>query len=161
MIFAAWSCGNSFCCLSGFGLEGAGLAACREQDQHKTRRRSLEAQNPEAQGDPWASPLTPSLLLGPQDERGPCARAVEQFHHASLLSHLQRGEEQAQVMTQAMAELATAPYLQRVSQEDEELVGFDSQRLFWLTEPPGLTCQDLLKIPSLPPKLPRISLEKK
>ncbi|NWY22888.1 SPT16 protein, partial [Aphelocoma coerulescens] len=57
-----------------------------------------------------------------KDERGPCARAIEQFHHASLLSRLQRGEEQAQVMTQAMAELATAPYLQRVSQEDNKLL---------------------------------------
>ncbi|NXM97848.1 SPT16 protein, partial [Sylvia borin] len=57
-----------------------------------------------------------------KDERGPCARAIEQFHHASLLSHLRRGEEQAQVMTQAMAELATVPYLQRVSQEDGKLL---------------------------------------
>ncbi|NXT09557.1 SPT16 protein, partial [Prunella fulvescens] len=57
-----------------------------------------------------------------KDERGPCARAIEQFHHASLLSHLQRGEEQAQVMAQAMAELATVPYLQRVSQEDDKLL---------------------------------------
>ncbi|NXU95948.1 SPT16 protein, partial [Cettia cetti] len=57
-----------------------------------------------------------------KDERGPCARAIEQFHHASLLSHLQRGEEQAQVMTQAMAELATVPYLQKVSQEDDKLL---------------------------------------
>uniref|UniRef100_A0A8C3NBQ7 Uncharacterized protein n=1 Tax=Geospiza parvula TaxID=87175 RepID=A0A8C3NBQ7_GEOPR len=45
-----------------------------------------------------------------------------QFHHASLLSHLQRGEEQAQVMAQAMAELATVPYLQRISQEDDKLL---------------------------------------
>ncbi|XP_041331209.1 spermatogenesis-associated protein 16-like [Pyrgilauda ruficollis] len=57
-----------------------------------------------------------------KDERGPCARAIEQFHHASLLSHLQRGEEQAQVMAQAMAELATVPYLQRVAQEDDKLL---------------------------------------
>ncbi|NWV62287.1 SPT16 protein, partial [Malurus elegans] len=57
-----------------------------------------------------------------KDERGPCARAIEQFHHASLLSHLQRGEQQAQVMAQAMAELATVPYLQRVSQEDDKLL---------------------------------------
>ncbi|XP_033367468.1 spermatogenesis-associated protein 16 isoform X4 [Parus major] len=57
-----------------------------------------------------------------KDERGPCAQAIEQFHHASLLSHLQRGEEQAQVMTQAMAELATVPYLQRVSEEDDKLL---------------------------------------
>ncbi|NXO65956.1 SPT16 protein, partial [Phainopepla nitens] len=57
-----------------------------------------------------------------KDERGPCARAIEKFHHASLLSHLQRKEEQAQVMTQAMAELATVPYLQRVSQEDDKLL---------------------------------------
>ncbi|XP_014117336.1 PREDICTED: spermatogenesis-associated protein 16 [Pseudopodoces humilis] len=57
-----------------------------------------------------------------KDERGPCAQAIEQFHHASLLSHLQRGEEQAQVITQAMAELATVPYLQRVSEEDDKLL---------------------------------------
>ncbi|XP_066063364.1 spermatogenesis-associated protein 16-like [Chamaea fasciata] len=57
-----------------------------------------------------------------KDERGPCTRAIEKFHHASLLSHLQRGEEHAQVMTQAMAELATVPYLQRVSQEDGQLL---------------------------------------
>ncbi|NWY67349.1 SPT16 protein, partial [Erithacus rubecula] len=57
-----------------------------------------------------------------KDERGPCAGAIEQFHHASLLSHLHRGEEQAQVMTQVMAELATVPYLQRVSQEEDKLL---------------------------------------
>ncbi|NWS88298.1 SPT16 protein, partial [Toxostoma redivivum] len=57
-----------------------------------------------------------------KDERSPCARAIEQFHHASLLSHLHRGEEQAQVMAQVMAELATVPYLQRVSQEDDKLL---------------------------------------
>lgn len=97
----------------------------------QTRTRSLEARDSRAQVVPWVSPVTSSLFLGQQDERGPCARAVEQFHHASLLSHLQRGEEQVQVMSQAMAELATVPYLQRVSQEDEELVGFESQHSFW------------------------------
>uniref|UniRef100_A0A8D2M780 SPT16 protein n=1 Tax=Zonotrichia albicollis TaxID=44394 RepID=A0A8D2M780_ZONAL len=65
---------------------------------------------------------TGKRIMAAMDERGPCARAIEQFHHASLLSHLQRGEEQAQVMAQAMAELATAPYLQRISQEDDELL---------------------------------------
>lgn len=97
----------------------------------QTQMRSLEAQESKDQGVPCASPLTSSLFPGKQDERGPCARAIEQFHHASLLSHLQRGEEQAQVMTQAMAELVTVPYLQRVSQEDDKLVGFDFQHLFW------------------------------
>ncbi|NXA16580.1 SPT16 protein, partial [Sapayoa aenigma] len=57
-----------------------------------------------------------------KDKRSPCARAIEQFHHASLLGRLQRGEEQSQVMTQVMAELATVPYLQRVSQEDDKLL---------------------------------------
>ncbi|NXD19329.1 SPT16 protein, partial [Spelaeornis formosus] len=57
-----------------------------------------------------------------KDERGPCTRAVEQFYHAGLLKHLNRREEQAQVMSQAMAELATVPYLQRVSQEDGKLL---------------------------------------
>ncbi|XP_030921326.1 spermatogenesis-associated protein 16 [Geospiza fortis] len=47
---------------------------------------------------------------------------IKHFHHSSLLSHLQRGEEQAQVMAQAMAELATVPYLQRISQEDDKLL---------------------------------------
>ncbi|XP_041875789.1 spermatogenesis-associated protein 16-like isoform X1 [Corvus kubaryi] len=64
-----------------------------------------------------------------KDERGPCARAIEQFHHASLLSRLQRREEQAQVMTQAMAELATAPYLQRVSPEDDKLLALIEEYL--------------------------------
>ncbi|NXF13165.1 SPT16 protein, partial [Smithornis capensis] len=57
-----------------------------------------------------------------KDERSPCARAMEQFHHASLLGRLHRGQEEAQVMTQVMAELATVPYLQRVSQEDDKLL---------------------------------------
>lgn len=34
-------------------------------------------------------------------------------------------------MAQAMAELATVPYLQRVSQEDDKLVSLDFQHLFW------------------------------
>ncbi|XP_029814517.1 spermatogenesis-associated protein 16, partial [Manacus vitellinus] len=57
-----------------------------------------------------------------KDRRSPCARAIEHFHRASLLGRLQRGEEQAQVMAQVMAELATIPYLQRVSQEDDKLL---------------------------------------
>ncbi|XP_027487276.1 spermatogenesis-associated protein 16-like [Corapipo altera] len=57
-----------------------------------------------------------------KDKRSPCARAIEHFHRASLLGRLQRGEEQAQVMAQVMAELATIPYLQRVSQEDDKLL---------------------------------------
>uniref|UniRef100_A0A8C3UNQ0 SPT16 protein n=1 Tax=Catharus ustulatus TaxID=91951 RepID=A0A8C3UNQ0_CATUS len=59
--------------------------------------------------------------------RGPCARAMEHLHHASLLGQLHRGEEQAQVLRQGMAELATVPHLQRVSQEEDKLVGLDFQ----------------------------------
>ncbi|NXK88115.1 SPT16 protein, partial [Formicarius rufipectus] len=57
-----------------------------------------------------------------KDERSPCARAVELFHRASALGRLRRGQQQSQVMSQAMAELATIPYLQRVSQEDDKLL---------------------------------------
>ncbi|NXP24310.1 SPT16 protein, partial [Scytalopus superciliaris] len=57
-----------------------------------------------------------------KDRRSPCARTIEQFHRANLLGRLQRGQEQSRVMTQAMAELATVPYLQRVSQEDDKLL---------------------------------------
>lgn len=84
---------------------------------------------------PLLSP--PLFFLGQQDERGPCARAIEQFRGASLLSQLQGGEERAQVMAQVMAELATIPHLQRGSQEDDKLVGFHFQRLFWLLQAEG------------------------
>ncbi|XP_027564307.1 spermatogenesis-associated protein 16-like [Neopelma chrysocephalum] len=57
-----------------------------------------------------------------KDKRSPCARAMEHFQRASLLGSLQRGEQQAQGMAQVMAELATIPYLQRVSQEDDKLL---------------------------------------
>ncbi|NXC31005.1 SPT16 protein, partial [Campylorhamphus procurvoides] len=57
-----------------------------------------------------------------KDRRSPCARAMEQFHHASLLGRRRRGQEQGQVMSQVMAELATVPYLQRVSQEDNRML---------------------------------------
>nr|XP_041568031.1 spermatogenesis-associated protein 16 [Taeniopygia guttata] len=65
-----------------------------------------------------------------KDTRGPCARAIEQLRGATLLSHLQNGQERAQVVAQVMAqvmaqvvaELATLPHLQRGSQEDDRLL---------------------------------------
>ncbi|KFQ26492.1 Spermatogenesis-associated protein 16, partial [Merops nubicus] len=56
------------------------------------------------------------------DDRCPCARGIEKLHYASLLGCLERAEEQSQVINQAMAELATVPYLQDVSQQDAKLV---------------------------------------
>ncbi|XP_050193347.1 spermatogenesis-associated protein 16-like [Myiozetetes cayanensis] len=57
-----------------------------------------------------------------KDRRSPCARAIERFQRAALLGRSHRGHEQSQVMAQALAELATVPYLQRVSQEDDRLL---------------------------------------
>lgn len=47
---------------------------------------------------------------------------MEKLQYASLLSRLQRVKEQSQVINQAMAELATIPYLQDISQQEVELV---------------------------------------
>ncbi|XP_053160745.1 spermatogenesis-associated protein 16 [Hemicordylus capensis] len=51
-----------------------------------------------------------------------CSGVIEKLQHASLLGRLQRIKEQAQVINQAMAELATIPYLQDISQQDAELL---------------------------------------
>nr|KAF6476325.1 spermatogenesis associated 16 [Rousettus aegyptiacus] len=47
---------------------------------------------------------------------------MEKLQYASLLSRLQRVKEQAQVINQVMAELATIPYLQDISQQEAELL---------------------------------------
>ncbi|XP_030431318.1 spermatogenesis-associated protein 16 [Gopherus evgoodei] len=51
-----------------------------------------------------------------------CSGVIERLQYASLLSRLQRIKEQSQVINQAMAELATIPYLQDISQQDAELL---------------------------------------
>ncbi|NXT51213.1 SPT16 protein, partial [Pluvianellus socialis] len=51
-----------------------------------------------------------------------CSRGIEKLHYASLLGRLQRVKEQSQVINQAMAELATIPYLQEVSKQDAALL---------------------------------------
>ncbi|NXR02791.1 SPT16 protein, partial [Sagittarius serpentarius] len=51
-----------------------------------------------------------------------CSRGIEKLHYASLLGRLQRVEEESQVINQAMAELATIPYLQDIRQQDAELL---------------------------------------
>ncbi|NWH56822.1 SPT16 protein, partial [Geococcyx californianus] len=56
------------------------------------------------------------------DNLCPCSRGIEKFHYASLLGRLQRVEEQSQVINQAMAELATVPYLQDVSKQDAKML---------------------------------------
>lgn len=47
---------------------------------------------------------------------------IEKLHYASILGRLQQVTEQSQVINQAMAELASIPYLQDISQQDAELV---------------------------------------
>nr|XP_056706162.1 spermatogenesis-associated protein 16 [Euleptes europaea] len=51
-----------------------------------------------------------------------CSGTIEKLQHASLLGRLQRCKEQSQVINQAMAELATIPYLQDINQQDAELL---------------------------------------
>ncbi|KAM6443592.1 spermatogenesis-associated protein 16 [Liasis olivaceus] len=51
-----------------------------------------------------------------------CSGVIEKLQYASLLGRLQRIKEQSQVINQAMAELATVPYLQDISQPDAELL---------------------------------------
>ncbi|NXH10091.1 SPT16 protein, partial [Bucco capensis] len=56
------------------------------------------------------------------DNHCPCSRGLEKLQYASLLGCMQRGREQSQVINQAMAELATVPYLQDISQQDFNLL---------------------------------------
>ncbi|KAM5275004.1 LOW QUALITY PROTEIN: spermatogenesis-associated protein 16 [Hipposideros larvatus] len=51
-----------------------------------------------------------------------CSGVMEKLQYASLLSQLQRVKEQSQVIHQVMAELATIPYLQDISQQEAELL---------------------------------------
>ncbi|XP_029472897.1 spermatogenesis-associated protein 16 isoform X2 [Rhinatrema bivittatum] len=51
-----------------------------------------------------------------------CSGVIEKLQYASFLSQSQRGKEESQVINQAMAELATIPYLQDISQQDAELL---------------------------------------
>ncbi|XP_069474823.1 spermatogenesis-associated protein 16 [Ambystoma mexicanum] len=51
-----------------------------------------------------------------------CAGAVERLQYSTFLSRSQRVKEENQVVNQAMAELATIPYLQEISQQDAELL---------------------------------------
>ncbi|XP_012784177.2 spermatogenesis-associated protein 16 [Ochotona princeps] len=51
-----------------------------------------------------------------------CSGVMEKLQYASLLNQLQRVKEQSQVINQAMAELATIPYLQDLNQQEMELL---------------------------------------
>ncbi|NXJ15703.1 SPT16 protein, partial [Odontophorus gujanensis] len=51
-----------------------------------------------------------------------CSRAIEKLHYTSILGRLQQVTEQSQVINQAMAELASIPYLQDITQQDAELL---------------------------------------
>lgn len=83
---------------------------------------SLKAQDAEDKCVFGDSPLTCLLFLGKQDGLCACSRGIEKLHYASLLGRLQRVEQQSQVINQAMAELATLPYLQDISEQDAKLV---------------------------------------
>ncbi|KQK78623.1 spermatogenesis-associated protein 16 [Amazona aestiva] len=56
------------------------------------------------------------------DNRCACSLGIEKLHYASFLGRLQRVEEQSQVINQAMAELATLPYLQDTSEKDVRMM---------------------------------------
>ncbi|XP_057267549.1 spermatogenesis-associated protein 16 isoform X1 [Pezoporus wallicus] len=56
------------------------------------------------------------------DNRCACSCGIERLHYASILGRLQRVEEQSQVINQAMAELATLPYLQDTSEKDVRML---------------------------------------
>ncbi|KAM6305099.1 spermatogenesis-associated protein 16 [Aegotheles albertisi] len=56
------------------------------------------------------------------DDRCACSRGIEKLHYASLLGRLQRDKEQSQVINQALAELATVPYLQDIRKRDVKLL---------------------------------------
>ncbi|XP_006890441.1 PREDICTED: spermatogenesis-associated protein 16 [Elephantulus edwardii] len=51
-----------------------------------------------------------------------CSGVMGKLQYASLLSQLQRVKEQAQVVHQAMAELATIPYLQDISRQEMDVL---------------------------------------
>ncbi|XP_040858525.1 spermatogenesis-associated protein 16 [Ochotona curzoniae] len=51
-----------------------------------------------------------------------CSGVMGKLQYASLLNQLQRVKEQSQVINQAMAELATIPYLQDLNQQEMELL---------------------------------------
>ncbi|XP_030071537.1 spermatogenesis-associated protein 16 [Microcaecilia unicolor] len=51
-----------------------------------------------------------------------CSGVIEKLQYASFLCQSQRGKEESQVINQAMAELATLPYLQDISPQDAELL---------------------------------------
>ncbi|XP_062439012.1 spermatogenesis-associated protein 16 [Rhea pennata] len=51
-----------------------------------------------------------------------CSHVIEKLQYASLLGCLQQVTEESQVINQAMAELASIPYLQDISQQDAELL---------------------------------------
>ncbi|NXE19403.1 SPT16 protein, partial [Ardeotis kori] len=51
-----------------------------------------------------------------------CSSGIEKLHYASFLGRLGRAKEQSQMINQAMAELATLPYLQDISQQDAQLL---------------------------------------
>ncbi|XP_063297759.1 spermatogenesis-associated protein 16 [Pelobates fuscus] len=48
--------------------------------------------------------------------------AIQKLQYASFLSQLQRAKEESQMINQAVAELATIPYLQEISQQHAELL---------------------------------------
>uniref|UniRef100_A0A8C5WJ36 Spermatosis associated 16 n=1 Tax=Leptobrachium leishanense TaxID=445787 RepID=A0A8C5WJ36_9ANUR len=52
----------------------------------------------------------------------PCSGAIQKLQYASFLSQLRRVKEESQVINQALAELATLPYLQEISQQHAELL---------------------------------------
>nr|XP_035134663.2 spermatogenesis-associated protein 16 [Callithrix jacchus] len=94
--------------------------------EHKTPFGSLTREDTVRQMETMGKRILPILdfIRGTQlNGRFPaCSGVVEKLQYASLLSQLQRVKEQSQVINQAMAELATIPYLQDLSQQEAELL---------------------------------------
>ncbi|XP_078521573.1 spermatogenesis-associated protein 16 [Lissotriton helveticus] len=51
-----------------------------------------------------------------------CSGVIEKLQYASFLNRLQRVKDESQAINQAMAELATIPYLQEINQQEAELL---------------------------------------
>ncbi|XP_005383073.1 PREDICTED: spermatogenesis-associated protein 16 [Chinchilla lanigera] len=93
---------------------------------HKTPFNQLTREDSVRHMETMGKRILPILdfIRGTQLNGGLCACSgvMEKLQYASLLGQLQRVKEQSQVINQAMAELATIPYLRDISHQEAELL---------------------------------------
>ncbi|XP_003467608.1 spermatogenesis-associated protein 16 [Cavia porcellus] len=93
---------------------------------HKTPFHQLTREDNVRHMETMGKRILPILdfIRGTQLNGGLCAYSgvMEKLQYASLLGQLQRVKEQSQVINQAMAELATIPYLRDISHQEAELL---------------------------------------